>query len=510
MTSFKKSFVKPFARPSELYTVEDSYWKKLTSPVLVKEFGPIDYVNFSRRAPYHFAISCSARVQVYNPVTKVVTKNLNKFKEAAYGATFRADGHLLCAGGEESVVRLFEVNTKSMLRQFRGHKAAVHRTFFTRDGHHIASFSDDKTVSLWDISSQQISGHYEGYHNDYIRAGCVSPVSENIVVSGGYDKQINMFDSRTKSVTMSVDHESPVESLIFLPSGSLLISAGGTEVRIWDVLAGKLLAKLTQNHKTVTALCLAKQGTAIVTASLDKHVKIYNVSTFQLSHDITYPSAVLSIDISRDDKTIVAGTVDGIVNITKRDTSVKHNNENKKRQARAAAIVQSDGIDMTVPIMQPDQMSKFDSALRKFNYSQALDLVLVHAVAFKKPHITVYVFDELCRRNGLVQAISGRNSKQLAFLLNFIVRYIGVRKLSKTLTHVASTVIDCYWDSFDTCTLEVRALLTKLHTVVENEILLTKRLLTIDGLVKMLLISSEVLPDATQTEKIDNKNVVKT
>lgn len=30
MTSFKKSFVKPFARPSESYTVEDSYWKKLT------------------------------------------------------------------------------------------------------------------------------------------------------------------------------------------------------------------------------------------------------------------------------------------------------------------------------------------------------------------------------------------------------------------------------------------------------------------------------------------------
>jgi len=48
------------------------------------------------------------------------------------------------------------------------------------------------------------------------------------------------------------------------------------------------------------------------------------------------------------------------------------------------------------------------------------------------------------RRNGLVQAISGRNSKQLAFLLNFIVRYIGVRKLSKTLTHVASTVIGEY------------------------------------------------------------------
>lgn len=64
---------------------------------------------------------------------------------------------------------------------------------------------------------------------------------------------------------------------------------------------------------------------------------------------------------------------------------------------------------------------------------------------------------------------------------------------------------DCYWDSFDSCTLEVRALLIKLHTIVENEILLTKQLLAIDGLVKMLLISSEVLPDATQTSKNNNK-----
>lgn len=76
---------------------------------------------------------------------------------------------------------------------------------------------------------------------------------------------------------------------------------------------------------------------------------------------------------------------------------MKHNTENKKRQARAAGIVHSDGVDLAVPIMKPDQMSKFDTALRKFNYSQALDLVLVHDVAFKKPHITVYVFDELSR-----------------------------------------------------------------------------------------------------------------
>jgi len=54
----------------------------------------------------------------------------------------------------------------------------------------------------------------------------------------------------------------------------------------------------------------------------------------------------------------------------------------------------------------------------------------------------------LFRRNGLVQAISGRNTKQLVFLLNFVLRYIGVRKLSKTLTHVASTLIGKYIVNF--------------------------------------------------------------
>lgn len=48
------------------------------------------------------------------------------------------------------------------------------------------------------------------------------------------------------------------------------------------------------------------------------------------------------------------------------------------------------------------------------------------------------------RRNGLVQAISNRNSKQLVIMLNFVVRYIGVKKLSKTLTHVASIIIGEY------------------------------------------------------------------
>lgn len=101
----------------------------------------------------------------------------------------------------------------------------MHRAFFTFDDLHIASFSDDKTVALWDIASEkQLTSFNE--HTDYIRAGAVSPVSTDILLSGGYDKFIHMYDARTNKKILSVNHDAPVESLLFLPTGGIFLSAG--------------------------------------------------------------------------------------------------------------------------------------------------------------------------------------------------------------------------------------------------------------------------------------------
>lgn len=192
---------------------------------MVKQFGPIDYIDFSPKEPHYFAVTCSVRVQIYNPITKVPTNTLSKFREASYGGSFRADGKLLVAGGEESVVRLFQPTVNRFLRVFKGHEKPVHRTFFTADGEHIVSFSDDETCGYWDIPNEkQILNFTE--HNDYIRAGAVSPVAPDIFVSGSYDNNVHMYDVRTNKKVFSVNHGDRVESLIFLPSGGVFLSAG--------------------------------------------------------------------------------------------------------------------------------------------------------------------------------------------------------------------------------------------------------------------------------------------
>lgn len=62
---------------------------------------------------------------MYDPITKTVAKNISKFHEAAYGASFRADGRLIVAGSEEAAVKLFDLQSKNVLRVFTGHTGPV-------------------------------------------------------------------------------------------------------------------------------------------------------------------------------------------------------------------------------------------------------------------------------------------------------------------------------------------------------------------------------------------------
>src|SRR5690242_5898914 len=90
---------------------------------------------------------------------------------------------------------------------------------------------------------------------DYIRAAAVNLNSPDSFYSGSYDHTIRMWDVRSNQTTMSMNHGDPVESLLSLPGGTILISAGGSTVKVWDVLAGGRLLHTVSNHtKTITCL----------------------------------------------------------------------------------------------------------------------------------------------------------------------------------------------------------------------------------------------------------------
>lgn len=483
-------------------------------PVLVKEFGTIDYIDFSPVEPYYFAVTCSVRVQIYNPITKLVVKNLSRFQESAYGGCFRNDGRLIVAGDEEGFVKLFDVSSKNILRLFKGHKNAVHRAAFSQNSN-IVSFSDDKTVKVWDLSTEQVVNEFTG-HTDYIRAGCTNPVSPHLLLSGGYDHAIKMRDTRmSNEQVLQVNHESPVESLIYLPSGGVFVSAGGAHIKVWDAMSGgKLLAHVTQHHKTITCLKLANNGRRLLSGSLDHNIKIYDVSNYECVHTINYPNSVLSLGISADDETLVAGMVDGLLSIrrmeTEKDDLYKQKNEGRKIEK------QFDHINEVVREFHKPSNIQADKYLRSFEYSKALDCTLSSYVISRNPHLTVCVIQELIRRKGLTRAFSGRSYKSLSQLLRFFNRYISDYRYTRVLVDAVNVLLNIYGDSIHAFPKEVLNLFKQMAKKLKQEENVTYSCLQVQGCIDLLISNSafnarkdynEDLIQSENAKKLDTINV---
>jgi len=94
-------------------------------------------------------------------------------------------------------------------------------------------------------------------------------------------------------VGVVIQHGKPLEDVLFFPSGGLLASAGGTEVKIWDIVGGgRQVQTLGSHQKTVTSLtvtapresdsALEKDGRRLLTSSLDGHVRVFDLSQFKV------------------------------------------------------------------------------------------------------------------------------------------------------------------------------------------------------------------------------------
>nr|CAH7713060.1 unnamed protein product [Callosobruchus chinensis] len=290
----------------------------------------------------------------------------------------------------------------------------------------ICSYSDDKSVKVWDIPTEKNIISFTG-HKDYIRAGAVCPAVPDMILSGGYDNIVKMYDTRTENEVLSVDHGSPVESLLFMPSGGLFFSAGGTEIRILDAIAGgKLLGSISQHHKTITCLRLASDNKRLLSGSLDRHVKVYDISTFKSVHTFDFPNAVLSLELTHEKE-------------------------------------------------------KYDHHLRKFEYSKALDTGIVTICSKQKPTSDSICYARVDTQKGSPQGIQRKREKEP--YANIAIFYTNVTdyRFTRVLVDAANIFIDTYEDDILTLPHEIGKLFIDLSQVLKQECELVDELAALQG-----------------------------
>ncbi|GFZ04653.1 transducin family protein [Actinidia rufa] len=299
--------VKPKLKPTSTKSTsaESKYWKSFKPQPIQTLIASITSLSFSPAPPHDFAASHSATVTIFSSQTLEPKSTISSFADTATSASFRSDGRLLAAGSHSGIVQVFDVKSRTPLRHLRRHSRPVHLVRYPRiDKLHLFSGGDDAVVRFWDVASETQILEFTG-HKDYVRSGDCSPASDDLFVTGSYDHTIRLWDVRVSSggSMMEVNHGKPVEDVIFLPSGGLIATAGGDSVKIWDVIGGgKLLYSMESHNKTVTALCVGKIGkesgdeaqqNRILSVSLDGYMKVLDYAKFKITHSMRFPSPLL-------------------------------------------------------------------------------------------------------------------------------------------------------------------------------------------------------------------------
>lgn len=527
---YPKLKLKQFAKVQDRETSEAKYWKSFTNAKEQKFQSAPSCIHFNPVNPNEYIVTGSTKISLYDATTSdKLQRSYSRFSEDAYSGKFRKDGKLIVAGDKTGYVKVFDVQSKAVLRQMKRHTAAVRSTVWSCDGQRIISGSDDKKVLRWDLATEEVLWTSKNYHTDYVRTVDANPVSSEMFASASYDHTVKIWDARQEEPLQSMEHGQPIEHCMFTPSGTMLLTAGGNEIKVWDILGGGRLMHTFNNHqKNITCLTMDGTHSRVLSAGLDGHVKIYSLETMQVVHGMKFGSPLVSVSMSQDNKKLVVGFVDGNLMVRTRRPEPAHHAAGlmssvaplaleasaalseghstllrQNRFHKGAGLVHEFVTDVgTVETERADRLQPYEKLLKKFSYQKALDA----ALKTHNPLVVVTVLEELCRRSGLTIALSGRDETTLEPLIAFAARYVNHPKYSKLIIQVAHKVLDLYAgvlghsDAID-------ELFLKLQKHVKAEVSFHRQIMrvmgSLDGIISAATMPRQIENDVIESEMLD-------
>jgi len=252
-------------------------------------------LSITKQSPYIMGILSPSNIVFASLEKFKILKKIKSEKESFLNGNFKKkDSKIFATSSRKGNISLFYLSSMKVLRNFICLGKVIYSTSFSDNGLNLISGGEEGIIKLWDIGEQK---HLQEFQSggDVIKKVSYLPDHNWIIGSSSYDGKIRMFDLRCKNKIINYKFGSPVESFMFFQDQRVLIAIGGNSIKFWDMRNNCILFK--KKELSVVLNLSSPNKNSIMYTTLGGTVRYTRTSDFRFFHMGRYKNRLSGVEL---------------------------------------------------------------------------------------------------------------------------------------------------------------------------------------------------------------------